>query len=116
MTKRWLYIPLVAFLVILFFTIFGERGLLHIHHLKQEQDELGKRLAEMQRENERLRREIAALHTDRQHLENLARREFGLVKPNEVVYRFMTSLSAAPAVPGPVRTTPVAPTKAAPRN
>jgi cell division protein FtsB len=117
MPKRWVVIPLIAVLVMLFFTVFGERGLLHIHHLRQEQDELTKRLADMQRENERLKREIEALRTDRLYLENLARREFGLVKPNEVVYRFMTSQHAAAVLPAsgapPVKA-PAA--KAAPRN
>lgn len=113
MPKRWVIIPLVAILLILFFTVFGERGLLHIHHLKQDQEAMVKQLADMQRENELLKREIEALRNDRHHLENLARREFGLVKPNEVVYRFMTSLNAgAPlpprpsAVPVPAKTVP----------
>ena len=115
MPKRWVYIPLVAILGMLFFTIFGERGLLHIHHLKQEQDDMTKRLADTQRENEQLRREIEALRNDRLYLENLARRDFGLVKPNEVVYRFMTSLhrgSALPSRPVPVTT----PAKEMPKN
>ena len=114
-SRRWIYIPLAAILGILFFTVFGERGLLHIHHLKQEQEEMAKRLTEMQRDNERLRREIEALRADRQYLENLARREFGLVKPNEVVYRFMTSMSAATSLP--IQTRPQSPpTRTLPRN
>lgn len=116
MPRRWVLIPLTAVLVMLFFTVFGERGLLHIHHLKQEQEELTKRLAETQRETERLKREIDALRNDRIYLENLARREFGLVKPNEVVYRFMTSLQ--PVAAQPAQGAPVAaPAKsAAPKN
>lgn len=116
MPKRWVYIPLVAILIILFFTIFGERGLLHIHHLKQEQDELAKRFTEMQRDNDRLRREIEALRSDRIYLENLARREFGMVKPNEVVYRFMSSMGPSQQLPAQsvVRKTPSQ--KAAPQN
>jgi cell division protein FtsB len=115
MPKRWLYIPLIAVLAMLFFTIFGERGLLHIHHLKQEQEEMNGRLASLQRENELLKREIEALRNDRQYLETLARREFGLVKPNEVVYRFMTSLSAAKPLPS--QASPAASSKkVAPQN
>ena len=115
MPKRWVYIPLIAILVMLFFTIFGERGLLHIHHLKQEQEEITKRLAGLQRENELLKREIEALRNDRQYLESLARREFGLVKPNEVVYRFMTSLSAVKPLP-PQASPASSPAKTAPKN
>lgn len=113
MPKRWVIFPLMAVLVMLFFTVFGERGLLHIHHLKQEQDELNRRLADTQRENERLKREIEALRGDRQYLETMARREFGLIKPNEVIYRFMTSaqrgLPPSPQAGAPQKSGQVAP-------
>lgn len=115
MPKRWVYIPLIAILAMLFFTIFGERGLLHIHHLKQEQEEMTKRFAALQQENEQLKREIEALRNDRQYLETLARRDFGLVKPNEVVYRFMTSLSTAKPLQ-PQASPAAVPAKAAPKN
>lgn len=115
MPKRWVIIPLIAILLILFFTVFGDRGLLHIHHLKQDQEDMLKRLNDMQRENELLKREIEALRTDRQHLESLARREFGLVKPNEVVYRFMTSLNASAPLPSRSPSVPL-PAKAIPKN
>lgn len=91
MTRQWIAISVGALTVILFFTIFGERGLLHIHHLNREHAELEKEMAALRRENERLKSEIEALRSNREYLESIARREFGLVRQNEVIYRFMTS-------------------------
>jgi cell division protein FtsB len=88
MRKRMYAIPAGVILFILFFTIFGERGLLRIHHLQQEQQELQRRADVLQSENEKLKREIEALKTDRRYLESIARKDFGLVRPNEFIYQF----------------------------
>lgn len=91
MPRQWIAISFGALILILLLTTFGERGLLHIHHLGQEYEALEKEMAAIRKENERLRQEIEALRTNREYIEAIARREFGLVKPNEVIYRFMTS-------------------------
>ena len=88
MRKRMYLIPAGAILFILFFTIFGERGLLRIYHLNQEKQETKKRLEELKGENEKLKREIEALKTDRRYLESIARKDFGLVRQNETIYQF----------------------------
>jgi cell division protein FtsB len=88
MRKRMYLIPAGAILFILFFTIFGERGLLRIYHMNQEQQETKKRLEELKAENEKLKREIEALKTDRRYLESIARKDFGLVRQNETIYQF----------------------------
>jgi cell division protein FtsB len=81
-------IPAGFILFILFFTVFGERGLLRIYHLNKDRQELEKKAEALKIENERLKREIEALRTDSRYLESIARREFGLVRPNEVIYQF----------------------------
>ncbi len=88
MRKRMYLLPAGGILFILFFTVFGERGLLRIYHMKQEQQEIQKRLEELKSENEKLKREIEALKSDRRYLESIARKDFGLVRPNEVIYQF----------------------------
>lgn len=104
MSRRWTIIIASTVACILFFTVFGERGLLHIHHLKEDHTLLDTQLKTIRKENEQLKREIEALRSDRQYLETIARRDFGLVKPGEVVYRFMTSsqqINKLPARPAP---------------
>lgn len=88
MQKRMFFIPAGVILFILFFTVFGERGLLRIHQLQQEKQDLTKRTELLKGDNEKLRREIEALKTDRRYLESIARRDFGLVRSNEVIYQF----------------------------
>lgn len=91
MRKRMYLIPAAAILFIMFFTIFGDRGLLRIYHLNQEKQDAKKRLDELKIENEKLKREIEALKTDRRYLESIARKDFGLVRQNEIIYQFPSS-------------------------
>ena len=88
MQKRLFLTPLAIILFIMYFTVFGERGLLRINHLHRDLDEMQQSLMTLQGENEKLKREIEALQSDRRYLESIARRDFGLVRSNEVVYQF----------------------------
>ena len=88
MQKRFYLTPAAVIFFILYFTIFGDRGLLRINHLHRDRDEMQQHLQELKGENDRLKREIAALQSDRRYLESIARRDFGLVRSNEVIYQF----------------------------
>ncbi|MBJ6800230.1 FtsB family cell division protein [Geomonas propionica] len=88
MQKRFFLVPAAVIIFILCFTVFGDRGLLRINHLHRDLDETQKRLNELKEENDQLKREIAALQSDRRYLESIARRDFGLVRGNEVIYQF----------------------------
>lgn len=88
MQKRLFFVPAAVIVFILYFTVFGDRGLLRINHLHRDLDEMQKRVSELKEENEQLKREISALQSDRRYLESIARRDFGLVRSNEVVYQF----------------------------
>ncbi len=88
MRKRMYLIPAGFILFILFFTVFGDRGLLRIYHLSKDRQELQKKAEELKAQNEQMKRDIEALKSDRRYLESIARRDFGLVRPNEVIYQF----------------------------
>jgi cell division protein FtsB len=90
MQKRFYLTPAAVIIFILYFTVFGDRGLLRINHLHRDRDEMQQHLQELKAENERLKREISALQSDRRYLESIARRDFGLVRSNEVIYQFPT--------------------------
>ncbi len=81
-------IPILAVTFILYFTIFGERGLLRIYHLNKEKREVQSRLEALKGENLKLVREVDALKNDRRYLESIARRDFGMVRKNEIIYQF----------------------------
>jgi cell division protein FtsB len=88
MQKRLFLAPAALVVFILYFTVFGERGLLRINHLHRDRDEMQKRFLELKTENDKLKREITALQSDRRYLESIARRDFGFVRGNEVIYQF----------------------------
>jgi cell division protein FtsB len=81
-------IPAGCMIFILFFTVFGDKGLLRIFELKQDKSKIDARLADSRIDNEKLKREIVALKSDRRYLESIARKDFGLVRTNEVIYQF----------------------------
>ena len=91
MRKRMYFIPAGFILFILFFTVFGERGLLRIYHLNKDRQELQKNAEVLKAENEDLKKEIEALKSDRRYLESIARKDFGLVRPNEIIYQFSSA-------------------------
>jgi len=88
--KRMYLIPAGCIAFILFFTVFGDKGLLRIHELMQDKEKVEAHLSEIRSDNEKLKREILALKTDRRYLESIARKDFGLVRSNEVIYQFPT--------------------------
>jgi len=68
--------------------LLGEHGIAHLLRLRAERRALGQTAFVLMERNARLRDEIRRLNTDDLYLEGLARRQLGLVRPNEFVYRF----------------------------
>jgi cell division protein FtsB len=75
------------------FSIFGDRGAIHLWRLEEEKKRLDERNFALQKENEGLRDRIHRLRHDDLYLEQVAREELGLVRPGEVIYRFGSSQS-----------------------
>lgn len=69
---------------------FGERGFIHLYRMDRERQTYLDRINALERENRELLDEIQRLRSDREYVENLGRRELGLVKEDEVMYRFGT--------------------------
>jgi cell division protein FtsB len=68
--------------------LLGDHGVAHLLRLRAERAQIGREAFRLLQGNARLRAEIARLRSDDLYLEVLARRSRGLVRPNEVVYRF----------------------------
>jgi cell division protein FtsB len=64
----------------------GERGLIAAIRAQREHEELTAAIARQRAENERLREEIRRLTEDHGAIEEVARRELGLIKPGEKVF------------------------------
>lgn len=85
---KLLKILLPVVVLILLFTVFGERGLVKAHYFANERNEIAARIEKLRRENQYLRGELKALRHDRHYVEDIARRELGFVREGEIVYRF----------------------------
>lgn len=69
---------------------FGERGFIHLYRMDRERQAYQEKINTLERENRELLDEIQRLRSDREYVENLGRRELGLVKEDEIMYRFGT--------------------------
>lgn len=64
----------------------GERGLLAMLRARHEYDELAASISRQRAENARLRDQARRLREDPSAIEEIARRELGLIKPGERVF------------------------------
>ena len=64
----------------------GDRGLLAMLRARQEYDAMSATIARQRAENARLREEARRLREDPSAIEEIARRELGLIRPGEKVF------------------------------
>ncbi|WP_305041568.1 FtsB family cell division protein [Geoalkalibacter sp.] len=79
--------------------LFGDKGVLNTWRMLQHKESLQEKIAELEAENTKLRREVDALRNDGRYLEGVARRDLGMVKEDELVYQFPTP--ARPTIASP---------------
>ena len=82
------FITLLFFGLIIAWLGFGERGFLHLYRMEKNRQAYLERIREVEKENQALIDEIRRLNTDTAYLESVARKELGLVKEDEILYRF----------------------------
>ena len=89
--EYWIAWLLFLALFFIFFSIFGQNGLLKIGDLKKARLILTKEVIALREENDALRKEISGLKEDPFFIEKVAREELNLVRSNEIVYYFSSS-------------------------
>ena len=67
---------------------FGERGFIHLYKMEKERQAYVQKIQKLEQENRELLDEITRLRSDREYIESQGRRELGLVRDGEVLYRF----------------------------
>ena len=80
----WLLIFVASLIVV--DGVFGERGLLAMLRARHDYEELSAGIARQRFDNARLREEARRLKEDPTAIEEIARRELGLIKPGEKVF------------------------------
>jgi cell division protein FtsB len=80
-------------------TVVGGNGLVRLVDLRDQTEVLSERAFQLMQENAALRERIARLHGDDFVLETLARRQLGLVREGDIVYRFAGPDDGPPSLP-----------------
>jgi len=86
--KKFLLLILFSCLILGFLTFFGEKGILHLLHLQKELSQIKERNAKFQEENQKLKEEVRRLQREKRYIEEIARKELGMVKEGEIIYQF----------------------------
>ncbi len=81
---HWLLIFIASVIVV--DGLVGDRGLLAMLRARHEYDELAATIARQRADNARLREEAHRLKDDPRAIEEVARRDLGLIKPGERVF------------------------------
>jgi cell division protein FtsB/cell division protein DivIC len=88
--KRFFLLILVPLLIFGALTFFGEKGILHLLRLQKEVAQIKDRNIKLEEENQKLREEVKRLQRDKRYIEEIARKELGMVKEGEIIYQFDT--------------------------
>jgi cell division protein FtsB len=86
--KRILLFILFLFLILGFLTFFGDKGILHLLRLQKELARIKELNIKMEVENLKLKEEVRRLQHEKRYIEEIARRELGMVKEGEIIYQF----------------------------
>jgi cell division protein FtsB/cell division protein DivIC len=86
--KRVLLLILFLLLIFGFFTFFGDKGIFHLLRLQKELGRIKEMNTKVEEENQKLREEVRRLQHEKRYIEEIARRELGMVKEGEIIYQF----------------------------
>lgn len=102
--RFWLIAALVGGAALILIALFGGHGVIRELQFRKAKQTLSAELSGIEAQNLGLRREIDALRNNGKYVETIARRDLGMVKPDEIIYQFPASgekaTKAAPAQDG----------------
>lgn len=74
---------------------FGRHGLIDLYKMQKEKERCLAILKDLKEKNRLLTDEIRRLKEDNKYFESVAREQLGMIKDNEIVYRFKKELKNA---------------------
>jgi len=87
-SRRNLYWFLIAgFLLLLLQDIFGTHGVLAMRRSQAEARKIQQEITQLDRENKKLQDHVKDLKTDPSTMECIAREDFGLARPGELIFK-----------------------------
>jgi cell division protein FtsB/cell division protein DivIC len=88
--KRFLLLILISLLILGILTFLGEKGIFHLLRLQKEAVRIKEKNLKLEEENQKLKEEVKRLQSDKRYIEEIARKELGMVKEGEIIYQFDT--------------------------
>jgi cell division protein FtsB len=82
-------------------TVLGTDGVVHLDRLRGDRRRLEERAFALLQRNADLSTQITRLANDDRHLESVARKQLGLARADEIVYRFEAPRKPAPSARRP---------------
>lgn len=99
--RRWPVLVIGGMvLVAVLFSVFGEVGIVSTFNLKAKEKQLVAENARLREENEQLRKEVEKLRSNPSYIEEIARKELGLMGKKEIVIP-LDRKKDAPSPPAP---------------
>lgn len=83
-----MFVLIIVFIVVLAAVIDRNKGLLRLHELKKEKENIDNRIIKLRNEKQYLRSALNKLRTDMHYIEDIARSELGYCREGEQIYRF----------------------------
>ncbi len=85
--KRFFLLAIgIVLTIIIIFTIVGEKGLVDVIRLKKEKERIVLKKKVLEAENMELSRRVELLKEDTSYIEEVARRELGMIGKDETLY------------------------------
>jgi cell division protein FtsB len=82
-----LVLAIMTMCLMLLFIVFGENGLTDLYQHKMKKDSLSEKNDELKKKNLSLYREIERLKNDPTYVEDVARKELGVIGKDEVIIK-----------------------------
>ena len=82
-----LFVAIISMFLMLLFIVFGENGFTDLYRLKTKRDHIVKQTGELTKKNLSLYREIERLKNDPKYVEDVARKELGVIGKDEVIIK-----------------------------
>lgn len=90
--KIMLTVISIAAFSFLLVVLFGDNGLFEVRRLQHTHQTLLKNNAQVTQENLQMYRSVDRLQNDPHFIENLARQELGMIRSDELVFKFKTTV------------------------
>lgn len=87
----WVSLPVVLLVgtaVVVPMKLHDDSGYKRVQRISAELEALNATNRRIRRENESVRKQIEAIQSDPDYIENIARNEMGMIGPDEVIYQF----------------------------